>query len=112
MDKVEAKPHPFHLTERAISRIRSVNEGKKHLRIAVRGGGCQGFSYVFSLDNTVGKDDRVFNFGAAKLVVDDVSLGFLQGSQIDFTENMIGARFEINNPNATSSCGCGSSFNV
>lgn len=112
MTQKENNEPPVVLSENAIRRICSVNKDGGYFRIAVKGGGCQGFSYIFSFDGKAGEKDEVFDFGPAKLVVDKVSLGFLQGVHIDFTENVIGARFEIKNPNATSSCGCGTSFNT
>lgn len=82
------------------------------MRIAVSGGGCAGFQYAFSFDDAQNADDRVFERGGARVLVDEVSLGFLQGSEVDFVEDLLGAYFKIHNPNATSSCGCGSSFAV
>ena len=80
------------------------------LRLAVAGGGCSGFSYGFSLDNAVTGDDRIYEFFGAKLVIDDVSLDLLKGSQIDYVDDLMAASFRISNPNATSTCGCGTSF--
>ncbi|MHB1205852.1 MAG: iron-sulfur cluster insertion protein ErpA [Rhodospirillaceae bacterium] len=82
------------------------------LRLAVSGGGCSGFSYGFSLDNAVTGDDRVYEFFGAKLVIDDVSLDLLKGSQIDYVDDLMAASFRISNPNATSTCGCGTSFSA
>src|SRR3546814_170410 len=82
------------------------------LRVTVSGGGCSGFQYGFNFDDTVNDGDRVFERDGIRVVVDDVSLDLLDGSEIDFVEDLIGASFQIRNPNATSSCGCGSSFAV
>jgi iron-sulfur cluster insertion protein len=82
------------------------------LRLAVSGGGCSGFSYGFSLDSAVTGDDRIYEFFGAKLVIDDVSLDLLKGSQIDYVDDLMAASFRISNPNATSTCGCGTSFSA
>ena len=82
------------------------------LRVSVSGGGCSGFQYGFSFDDALGEDDRTFERDGVTVVVDEVSLDLLNGSQIDFVEDLIGASFQINNPQATSSCGCGSSFSI
>ncbi|MGO8867958.1 MAG: iron-sulfur cluster insertion protein ErpA [Alphaproteobacteria bacterium] len=82
------------------------------MRIAVSGGGCAGFQYAFSFDDARNADDRVFERGGARVVVDEVSLEFLKGAEVDFVEDLLGAYFKVHNPNATSSCGCGSSFSV
>lgn len=80
------------------------------LRIAVSGGGCSGFQYGFSFDDAVREDDHAFQHDGVTVVIDDVSLDLLNGSEIDYVEELIGASFQIRNPNATSSCGCGTSF--
>lgn len=82
------------------------------LRIAVSGGGCSGFQYGFSFDDTVNDDDRVFTRDGAVVVIDETSLDLLAGAEIDFVEDLAGASFQIRNPNASSSCGCGNSFSV
>jgi iron-sulfur cluster insertion protein len=82
------------------------------LRVSVSGGGCSGFQYGFSFDDTVNADDRTFERDGVTLVVDEVSLDLLAGSEVDYVEELIGASFQINNPQATSSCGCGSSFSI
>ena len=82
------------------------------LRVAVSGGGCSGFQYGFSFDDTVRDDDLTFERDGVKVVVDEVSLDLLAGAEIDYVEELIGASFQIRNPNATSSCGCGSSFAI
>ena len=82
------------------------------LRVSVSGGGCSGFQYGFSFDDTVNADDHTFERDGVQVVVDDMSLDLLTGSEIDFVEDLIGASFQIKNPQATSSCGCGSSFAI
>lgn len=101
------------VTERAFARIASVlateQEGTK-LRVAVNGGGCSGFQYAFEMDRTANHDDTVLSDGTVTVLVDQASLGFLAGSTLDFIDDLIGQSFKITNPNATSSCGCGTSF--
>ena len=82
------------------------------LRIAVSGGGCSGFQYGLSFDEETSPDDVVFEHGGIRVVVDDVSLELLNGSEVDFVEDLMGASFQIKNPNADSSCGCGNSFSI
>jgi iron-sulfur cluster insertion protein len=82
------------------------------LRVSVSGGGCSGFQYGFSFDDTVNPDDRTFEYDGVTAVVDEVSLDLLAGSEIDFVEDLIGASFQVKNPNAASSCGCGASFSI
>ena len=81
-------------------------------RVLVSGGGCSGFQYTFSLDEAIEKDDCVFEDKGVKLTVDSASLPLLEGAEIDYVEELIGASFQIKNPNATSSCGCGNSFSI
>ncbi|WP_299376208.1 iron-sulfur cluster insertion protein ErpA [uncultured Kiloniella sp.] len=89
-------------------------EGKPDLmlRITVSGGGCSGFQYGFSFDSSVNEDDKTFQKDGTKAVIDDMSLDLLNGSEIDFVEDLMGASFRITNPNATASCGCGTSFAI
>lgn len=82
------------------------------LRVGVVGGGCSGFSYTFDLDDTVNDDDLVLERDGAKVVIDETSLPFLEGSEIDYVDEIIGAAFKIHNPNATAACGCGTSFSI
>ncbi len=104
---------PPKVTERAFSRLSEIGAGDQGqaLRIAVEGGGCSGFQYDIRLDQPA-EDDLILEGLGQKVVVDSVSLPFLAGAIIDFTEELIGARFTINNPNASSSCGCGTSFSM
>ena len=82
------------------------------LRIAVSGGGCSGFQYGFTFDDQRNEDDFVFERDGIVVVVDDVSLGLLNGAELDFVEDLMGASFQVRNPNAASSCGCGNSFSI
>jgi iron-sulfur cluster assembly accessory protein len=102
---------PPKVTDRAFSRLAEIGAGDQGqaLRIAVEGGGCSGFQYDIKLDQP-DQDDMVLEGQGQKVVVDSISLPFLTGATIDFTEELIGARFTIENPNASSSCGCGTSF--
>jgi len=104
---------PPKVTERAFSRLAEIGAADqgKALRVAVEGGGCSGFQYDIALDDPA-EDDLVLEGKGQKVVVDTVSLPFLENAIIDFTEELIGARFVIENPNATSSCGCGTSFSM
>jgi iron-sulfur cluster assembly accessory protein len=113
--ETQLNPQPVRLTERAARRIAEILEaeaGKTMLRLAVTGGGCSGFQYDFCLDDARTEDDLLITRGQATVLIDPVSLDFLKGSEIDFVEEMIGASFKVNNPNATASCGCGTSFSV
>lgn len=105
---------PPKVTPRAFQRLAEINadagEGRA-LRVAVSGGGCSGFQYDIRLDDPA-PDDLVLEGDGQKVLVDSVSLPFLANAVIDFSEELIGARFVINNPNATSSCGCGTSFSI
>jgi iron-sulfur cluster assembly accessory protein len=102
---------PPKVTDRAFNRILEIGQSKC-LRVAVEGGGCSGFQYDIKLEDKECCDDTVLNKNGAKVVIDSVSLEFLEGATIDFSEELIGAKFTIENPNATSSCGCGTSFSV
>jgi iron-sulfur cluster insertion protein len=82
------------------------------LRLSVSGGGCSGFQYGFTFDRAIGADDHVFTRDGVDLVVDDVSLDLIAGAEVDFVEDLMGAAFQIRNPNASSSCGCGNSFSL
>ena len=102
------------LSERAAARIAHLLETEGHtgqrLRVTVTGGGCQGFQYNFSFDSAKNPDDVIFTRDGAEMVVDETSLDLLAGSEVDFVEDLIGSYFAVKNPNAKSSCGCGSSF--
>lgn len=97
---------------RQIAKILQTESSPKMLRLAVTGGGCSGFQYDFALDETKQPDDLVLERDGATVLIDPVSLDFLKGAEIDYVDDLIGAMFKVNNPNATSSCGCGTSFSV
>ncbi len=103
------------LSDRAARRIAKILEtepaGSK-LRVAVNGGGCSGFQYEFVITAAQNADDLVIEKNGVAVLVDEVSLQYLSGSEIDYSEELIGAAFKIRNPNATASCGCGTSFSV
>jgi iron-sulfur cluster insertion protein len=104
------------VTENAARRIAVLRTEEQaenaFLRIAVSGGGCSGFQYGLTFDDPRNDDDFVFERDGITVVVDDVSLGLLNGAEVDFVEDLMGASFRINNPNAASSCGCGNSFSI
>ena len=105
---------PPKVTDRAFSQLAAINQNAseaKALRIAVEGGGCSGFQYEIKLDDPA-TDDLVLEKDGQKVLVDSVSLPFLTNAVIDYTQELIGARFVVENPNATSSCGCGTSFSI
>ena len=104
------------ITERAARRIAALvakeqSDGLK-LRITVSGGGCSGFQYGFTLDDQNNDDDHLFERDGVTVVIDEVSLDLLKGSEVDFVEDLIGSYFAIKNPNASSTCGCGTSFSI
>ena len=106
---------PPKVTDRAFARLAEINDGAaaaQGLRVAVEGGGCSGFQYEIKLDDSPADDDLVLEKDGQKVLIDAVSLPFLSNAVIDFTQELIGARFVIENPNATSSCGCGTSFSI
>ncbi len=104
------------ITANAIDKIRDIlaeenNPGVK-LRTFVQGGGCSGFNYGFTLDEEQNEDDFVIGESDVTVLVDSMSMQYLQGATIDYKEELMGSNFVINNPNATTTCGCGSSFSV
>ncbi|HUO93119.1 MAG TPA: iron-sulfur cluster insertion protein ErpA [Rhizomicrobium sp.] len=106
---------PVTVSARAARRIAEILQSEAQpamLRVAVTGGGCSGFQYNFTLDDSRLDDDLVIERDGAVVLIDPVSLDFLKGAEIDFADDLIGSAFKINNPNATSSCGCGTSFAV
>ena len=104
------------LSESAAKRIGELialeGDASLMLRLTVSGGGCSGFQYGFSFDNATQADDHLFERNGVKMVIDDTSLDLLAGAEVDFVEDLVGSAFQVKNPNATSSCGCGSSFSV
>ncbi len=110
------KERSVSLSARAAARVKELQaqENLPHafLRLAVSGGGCSGFQYGFSFDEARQPDDRSFERDGVTLVVDETSLDLVKGAEIDFVEDMMGASFQVKNPNAASACGCGNSFSV
>ena len=103
----------LNFTDQALNQINLITKGveKKYFRITVQGGGCSGFQYNIELD-TKHEDDLILEKEGSKVFIDSTSLPFLTNATIDFSEELIGARFIIDNPNASSSCGCGTSFSI
>ncbi len=111
---VEATPKVT-MSERAAARlgeIAATDPAHPILRIIVEGGGCSGFQYKFDLVGTVESDDIVVQRDGATVAIDPVSVVYMEGSEIDFVDDLIGASFRINNPQATAACGCGTSFSI
>ena len=106
----------FQISERAAQRIAELKateaDASLMLRITVSGGGCAGFQYGFDFDDKVGDEDLLFERDGVRVVIDEMSLGLLAGGELDYKENLLGSFFSIENPNATSSCGCGTSFSI
>jgi iron-sulfur cluster insertion protein len=103
------------LTEHAAKRIVAIlaNEAPGAVfRVSVEGGGCSGFQYKFAVDPTPAAEDALLEQGGARVAIDPASLGFLAGARIDFADDLMGQSFRIENPNAVSSCGCGTSFSL
>lgn len=109
------KPSNFSIGEAAIAKISEVlskEDGKKMFRIAVNGGGCSGFQYEFIIDDKDTPNDIHFGTEEARIVIDELSLSFLDNGSLEWSEELIGSSFKIKNPNARTSCGCGMSFSV
>jgi iron-sulfur cluster assembly accessory protein len=103
------------VSDRAANRIREIvahETGQKALRVSVQGGGCSGFRYDFEIVGQTNEDDLIIEKSGACVAIDPVSVPYMAGSQIDFVDDLIGASFKISNPNATASCGCGTSFSL
>lgn len=109
-------PSPLIFTDAAATKVKGLIEEENNdnlkLRVFVSGGGCSGFQYGFTFDETVGDGDTVVENGGVTLLIDPMSFQYLAGAEIDYTEGLEGAQFVIRNPNATTTCGCGSSFSV
>lgn len=106
---------PITLSDRAAKRIAEIIQGESAgtvLRVAVNGGGCSGFQYSFTLDDTRQDDDLALEKLGATVLIDAVSQMYMGGAEIDFADDLIGQAFKINNPNATANCGCGTSFSI
>ncbi|MEM8870307.1 MAG: iron-sulfur cluster insertion protein ErpA [Pseudomonadota bacterium] len=106
---------PPKVSDRAFERLAEISAASdvpQFLRVAVEGGGCSGFQYEITLEDNITEEDLVLERDGQRVLVDPVSLPFLSNAVIDFSDELIGARFVIENPNATSSCGCGTSFSM
>ena len=112
----EQMPEPLVFSDSAADKVRQLIEEEGNpdlkLRVFVTGGGCSGFQYGFTFDESVAEDDMTMHKGGVTLLIDPMSLQYLMGAEIDYQENVEGAQFVIKNPNATSTCGCGSSFSA
>ena len=97
---------------RRIAKLRRMENTDAHVRVQVNGGGCSGFSYQFRFDPRVNDDDVVIERDGVSVVIDEMSLAFIAGSEIDYVDDLTASAFRISNPNATASCGCGNSFAV
>ena len=109
-------PSSISLTSRAIEKIKMLvveeNNSELRLRVYIVGGGCSGFQYGFTFDDSLQDDDTAVEEGGAAVVVDAMSFQYLVGSELDYMEGLEGSRFVMNNPNATTTCGCGASFSI
>jgi iron-sulfur cluster insertion protein len=116
MNAMTEMPAPLVFTDNAANKVRQLieEEGNNELklRVFVTGGGCSGFQYGFTFEESVNDDDTPMNKNGVTLLIDPMSLQYLTGAEIDYQENAEGAQFVIKNPNATSTCGCGSSFSA
>ena len=116
MNAMTEMPLPLVFTDNAAGKVKQLiteegNPGLK-LRVFVSGGGCSGFQYGFTFDEAINEDDTAMQKDGVTLLIDPMSLQYLTGAEIDYQENAEGAQFVIKNPNATSTCGCGSSFSA
>ncbi len=104
----------FNLTQAAIKQIKRLNEfeNSPYFRISVDGGGCSGFQYKFDFEVEKNSDDFEISIDGINILVDDLSQGFLQNAELDYVEELLGSFFKVTNPNATASCGCGTSFSI
>ena len=116
MSAVVEMPLPFVFTDSAANKVKELIEEEGNadlkLRVFVTGGGCSGFQYGFTFDEVANEDDTAMQKNGVTLLVDPMSYQYLVGAEIDYTEGLEGSQFVIKNPNATSTCGCGSSFSV
>jgi|SRR5512135_2148256 iron-sulfur cluster insertion protein len=116
MNAVTEMPSPLILTDSAASKVKQLIEEEGipelKLRVFVTGGGCSGFQYGFTFDEAVNEDDTVVEKNGVQLLIDPMSFQYLVGAEIDYKEGLDGAQFVIKNPNATTTCGCGSSFSA
>jgi iron-sulfur cluster insertion protein len=109
-------PASIHLTDRAVKKVQDLVDDEQNeelkLRVFITGGGCSGFQYGFTFDELAAEDDTAIEVDGVTVLVDPMSFQYLSGSEVDYTEGLEGSRFVINNPNATTTCGCGSSFSI
>ena len=110
-------PSVIQISDGAVNKILSLADSEDdtnnlNLRVYVTGGGCSGFQYGFSFDKVIDEDDTCITKDGANLVIDSLSLQYLEGSTVDYTEDLMGSKFIITNPNATTTCGCGESFSI
>ncbi len=109
-------PASINLTASAVAKVRELVEEEQNedlkLRVFITGGGCSGFQYGFTFDELAAEDDTAIEVDGVTLLVDPMSFQYLVGSEVDYTEGLEGSRFVVNNPNATTTCGCGSSFSI
>ena len=110
-------PSVIQISEGAVNKILSLADSEDdtnnlNLRVYVTGGGCSGFQYGFSFDKVIDEEDTCITKNGANLVIDSLSLQYLEGSTVDYTEDLMGSKFVITNPNATTTCGCGESFSI
>ena len=112
----EFTPSVLQLTDRAVAKVRHLMEDEANdelkLRVFVTGGGCSGFQYGFTFDDERAEDDTLISMDGVRVLVDPLSYGYLVGSVLDYKEGLEGSRFMVNNPGASSTCGCGSSFSI
>ncbi|OWT58275.1 iron-sulfur cluster insertion protein ErpA [Candidimonas nitroreducens] len=113
---LQAPPSPILFTDAAAAKVKDLlaEEGNPELklRVFVQGGGCSGFQYGFTFDETINDDDTTVDKGGVQLLIDPMSFQYLVGAEIDYKDDLEGAQFVIRNPNAASTCGCGSSFSA
>ena len=117
MSVVEAfDPNEIRLTDNAVNKVRALVEDEGNpslkLRVYITGGGCSGFQYGFSFDETASEDDTIIERDGVTALIDVMSFQYLVGSEVDYSEGLEGSRFVVNNPNATTTCGCGASFSI
>ncbi|GHU11814.1 putative iron-sulfur cluster insertion protein ErpA [Betaproteobacteria bacterium] len=116
MSETETIATPVIFTDSAVNKVRELIEEEGNpelkLRVFVTGGGCSGFQYGFTFEETTNEDDEQFEKGGVTLLIDPMSYQYLVGAEIDYSEGLEGSQFVIRNPNATSTCGCGSSFSA
>lgn len=109
-------PVSINLSARAVQKVRELvdeeENDKLKLRVYITGGGCSGFQYGFTFEEDVAEDDAAIEKDGVTVLVDPMSFQYLAGSEVDYTEGLEGSRFVVNNPNATTTCGCGSSFSI